>query len=101
MSALDRWLHEGWLRAVDHAFGATLQRLRPDTPDAVALAAALASRALEFGHSGVRLADLANLFAEIAPDRAPPPLPSHRRSSALDSSRRARSRRLRRRSPSA
>ena len=76
MSALDRWLHEGWLRAVDHALGATLQRLRPDTPDAVALAAALASRALEFGHSGVPLADLANLFAEIAPDRAPPPLPS-------------------------
>ena len=75
MSALDRWLREGWLRAVDHALGATLQRLRPDTPDAVALAAALASRALEFGHSGVPLAELANLFAEIAPERALPALP--------------------------
>lgn len=75
MSALDRWLREGWLRAVDHALGATLQRLRPGTPDAVALAAALASRALEFGHSGVPLADLADLFAEIASERAPPALP--------------------------
>lgn len=76
MSPLDRWQQEGWLRAVDHALGATLQRLRPDTPDVVALAAALASRALEFGHSGVPLAGVANLLAEIAPERAPPTVPA-------------------------
>ncbi len=72
MSALDRWLREGWLRPLDHALGATLQRLTPRTPDAVALAAALASRALAFGHSRVPLERLAELFAEIAPERAPP-----------------------------
>ena len=75
MSELDRWLHEGWLRAVDHALAATLLRLRDDTPWPVALAAALASRALEFGHSAVPLRSLPALLGEIAPDRAPPPLP--------------------------
>jgi exodeoxyribonuclease V alpha subunit len=72
MSALDRWLREGWLRPLDHALGASLQRLTPGTPDAVAIAAALASRALAFGHSRVPLDRLADLFAEIAPERAPP-----------------------------
>jgi exodeoxyribonuclease V alpha subunit len=72
MSALDRWLREGWLRPLDHAFGASLQRLTPGTHDAVALAAALASRALAFGHSRVPLDRVGELFAEIAPERAPP-----------------------------
>jgi exodeoxyribonuclease V alpha subunit len=76
MSTLDRWLREGWLRAVDHALGTTLQRLRADTPDAVALAAALASRALEFGHSGVPLAEVASLFVEIDAQAPPPALPA-------------------------
>lgn len=76
MNALDRWLREGWLRAVDHALGTTLQRLRPDTPEAVALAAALASRALEFGHSGVPLADVASLLAEVDSQGTPPALPA-------------------------
>ena len=49
-----------------------LQRLTPRTPDAVALAAALASRALAFGHSRVPLERVAELLAEIAPERAPP-----------------------------
>jgi exodeoxyribonuclease V alpha subunit len=75
MSALDRWLHEGWLRAVDHALGATLQRLRPDAPDAVALAAALASRALEFGHSSLPLSGVALLLAETGVERALPAMP--------------------------
>lgn len=71
MSALDRWLREGWLRPLDHALGASLQRLTPGTHDAVALAAALASRALAFGHSRVPLDRVGDLFGEIAPDRAP------------------------------
>jgi len=71
MSVLDRWLREGWLRPLDHALGASLQRLTPGTPDNVALAAALASRALEFGHSRVPLDRVADLCAEIAPDRTP------------------------------
>ncbi|HJT98756.1 MAG TPA: AAA family ATPase, partial [Rhodanobacteraceae bacterium] len=74
MSALDRWLRDGWLRPIDHALGASLQRLTADTPDAVALAAALASRALAFGHSRVPPDRLADLFAEIAPERTPPPM---------------------------
>jgi exodeoxyribonuclease V alpha subunit len=72
MSALDRWFREGWLRPLDHAFGASLQRLMPGTHDAVALAAALASRALAFGHSRVPLDRVGDLFAEIAPERASP-----------------------------
>jgi len=68
---LDRWLREGWLRPLDHALGASLQRLTPGTPDNVALAAALASRALAFGHSRVPLDRVADLCAEIAPDRTP------------------------------
>ena len=72
MSALDRWLREGWLRPIDHALGASLQRLTPGTHDAVALAAALASRALAFGHSRVPLDRVGELFGEIAPDRVPP-----------------------------
>ncbi len=71
MSALDRWLREGWLRPLDHALGASLLRLTPGTPDNVALAAALASRALAFGHSRVPLDRVADLCAEIAPERTP------------------------------
>ena len=53
MSLLDRWLHEGWLRPVDHALADTLRRLRPDTPEPViaklnaALKAALATDTLK------------------------------------------------------
>jgi len=75
MNGVDRWLQQGWLRAVDHALAATLARLRPDTPEAVVLAAALASRALDVGHSGIRLTDLATLLAEIDEERPAPPLP--------------------------
>jgi exodeoxyribonuclease V alpha subunit len=71
MNVLDRWLREGWLRPLDHALGASLLRLTPDTPANVALAAALASRALAFGHSRVPLDRVADLCAEIAPDRTP------------------------------
>ena len=76
MSALDRWLHEGFLRPLDHALGATLQRLDAATPDSVALAAALASRAVASGHSVLPLDRVGDLLAEIAPDRAAPVLPA-------------------------
>lgn len=75
MSALDRWLHEGWLRPVDHALADTLRRLRPDTREPVLLAAALASHALAFGHGQLPLARAAELFLEIDADRPPPVMP--------------------------
>lgn len=77
MSAVDALLRQGWLRPVDHALARSLLRLRPDTPDEVQLGAALASRALAFGHSGLPLARAAELLLEIAPEQAAPPqLPS-------------------------
>jgi exodeoxyribonuclease V alpha subunit len=79
MSLIDRWLREGWLRPLDHALGASLQRLTPGTPDEVALAAALASRALSFGHSRVPLDRIADLCAEILPERTPSVLPDRDR----------------------
>ncbi len=72
MSVIDRWLREGWLRPLDHAFAASLQRLRKETPDSVALAAALASRALASGHSLVPLERVPDLLAENSTERAPP-----------------------------
>jgi exodeoxyribonuclease V alpha subunit len=75
MSLLDQLQREGWLRAVDHALARTLRRLDPDTPDEVLVAAALASRALAFGHGALPLTRAYALFAEIAPDRDPPDLP--------------------------
>ena len=75
MSTLDRWLHEGWLRPVDHALADTLRRLRPDTREPVLLAAALASHALAFGHGQLPLARAAELFLEIDADRPPPVMP--------------------------
>jgi len=72
VNVFDRWLRDGWLRPIDHAFAASLQRLRPDTPDSVVLAAALASRALAFGHSLVPLERVPELLAEISPEHAPP-----------------------------
>lgn len=75
MSLVDRWLRENWLRDVDHALASTLLRLQPATSELVALAAALASRALEFGHSGVRLDDVRSLLAEIDDAGEPPALP--------------------------
>jgi exodeoxyribonuclease V alpha subunit len=77
MSTVDALLREGWLRPVDHALALSLRRLRPDTAEEVLLGAALASRALAFGHSGVPLAQAGELLLEIAPEHdAPPSLPT-------------------------
>ena len=55
----------GWLRRVDAALGEWIARAFPDSPPDVALAAALAARAVDEGHSALRLdaaqAWLANL----------------------------------------
>lgn len=41
------------LRTIDHALAQSLRRLRPDTPEAVLLGAALASLAVSDGHAGL------------------------------------------------
>jgi exodeoxyribonuclease V alpha subunit len=47
-------LHRGnALRTLDHALAQSLRRLRPDTPEAVLLGAALASLAVSEGHAGL------------------------------------------------
>ncbi|MEO5596500.1 MAG: exodeoxyribonuclease V subunit alpha [Lysobacteraceae bacterium] len=76
MSLLRELERGGWLRAVDHAFATSLLRLDPDTSDAVASAAALTSRALANGHSCLRIAHIAELLLELAPDRPQPALPA-------------------------
>ena len=74
--SLLRALHAGgWLRALDHALAMSLRRLDPDTPDAVLAAAALTSRAVANGHSGLRIDAVASLLDAIAPQRAMPDLP--------------------------
>ena len=45
----------GWLRRVDAALGEWIARAFPDSPAEVALAAALAARAVDEGHSALRL----------------------------------------------
>ena len=75
MSPLDFWLHDGWLRADDHAFAVALAWLPPDDDAQVPLAAALASRALAFGHGALPLREVAALCAEIDATRPSPPLP--------------------------
>lgn len=52
MSLLKELYQKGQLRTLDHALATSLQRLREDTPDSVALAAALASLAVSQGHAG-------------------------------------------------
>lgn len=76
MSLVATLARQGWLRLLDHEFALTLQRLRPETHELVLAAAALANRALAFGHSALRLDRLALLFTEIAPGRDAPELPA-------------------------
>lgn len=52
MSVLNELQRGGSLRALDHAFARSLARLHPGTPEAVQLAAALASLAIAQGHAG-------------------------------------------------
>jgi exodeoxyribonuclease V alpha subunit len=66
----------GYLRAVDHALAQSLLRLRPDTPDDVLAAIALASRAIAEGHSRLPLAQAGELLADLLPEHESPVLPS-------------------------
>ena len=52
MSLLNTLYRSGLLRTLDHALAQSLRRLQPDTPEAVQLAAALASLAVSQGHAG-------------------------------------------------
>lgn len=53
MSLLTTLYRGNALRTLDHALAQSLRRLRPDTPDAVLLGAALASLAVSEGHAGL------------------------------------------------
>ncbi|WP_137191503.1 exodeoxyribonuclease V subunit alpha [Stenotrophomonas rhizophila] len=55
MSLLAALKNSGALRTLDHALAQSLRRLRPDTPDTVLAAAALASLAVSQGHAGLDL----------------------------------------------
>ena len=55
MSLLETLRAQGALRTLDHALALSLRRLDPSTPDAVAVAAALASLAVSAGHAGFRI----------------------------------------------
>ncbi len=55
MSLLETLRAQGALRTLDHALALSLRRLDPATPDAVAVAAALASLAVAAGHAGFRI----------------------------------------------
>ncbi|MBD3827625.1 exodeoxyribonuclease V subunit alpha [Stenotrophomonas sp.] len=52
MSLLAALYRSNALRTLDHALANSLRRLRPDTPDSVLAAAALASLAVSQGHAG-------------------------------------------------
>jgi exodeoxyribonuclease V alpha subunit len=52
MTLLNDLHAKGHLRTLDHAFAQSLRRLRPETPEAVLVAAALASLAVANGHAG-------------------------------------------------
>ncbi len=75
MSLLGSLFVGGWLRSVDAGLARSMARARPDTPDLVLAAAALASRAVANGHSQLPLAASVELLLEIASDRDPPALP--------------------------
>jgi exodeoxyribonuclease V alpha subunit len=75
LAPVNALLQGGALRAVDHALAQSMSRLRPDTPAAVLLAAALCSRALAHGHSRLPLSRAGDLLAEIASERGVPELP--------------------------
>ena len=60
------------IRDVDHALAMSLQRLDPETPELVAVAVALASKAHSLGHSCLPLDRLDDLLIEASAGPAPP-----------------------------
>ncbi|MES2532127.1 MAG: exodeoxyribonuclease V subunit alpha, partial [Pseudomonadota bacterium] len=51
LEALERWVAEGWLRALDASFADFLAHQAPDADPLLILAAALASHQLGRGHA--------------------------------------------------
>lgn len=60
------------IRDVDHALAMSLQRLDPETPELVAVAVALASKAHSLGHSCLPLQGIDDLLNEASAAPAPP-----------------------------
>ena len=76
MSLLSTLFRSGYLRAVDHALAQSLLRLRPETPDDVLAAIALASRVVAEGHSQLPLAQVSGFLADLLPEQVLPALPA-------------------------
>ncbi|KQP13083.1 exodeoxyribonuclease V subunit alpha [Pseudorhodoferax sp. Leaf267] len=70
LAALQRWVTQGWLRALDHAFAAFLARQAPEADPLLVLAAALASHQLGRGHACL---DLAAALADAGQALSLPP----------------------------
>ena len=70
MSLLRSLQAGGVLGTLDHALAMSLRRLDPDTPDAVLAAAALTSRAVANGYSGLCIEAIAAMLDAIAPQHA-------------------------------
>ena len=76
MSArLDPWVRNEWLRRADVALAAWMVRAFPEAAPDVALAAALAARAVGDGHSGLELARAREWLARVGGQGRPPELP--------------------------
>lgn len=75
MPTLFSLLKSQHIRDVDHALAISLQRLQPDTPESVCIAAALTSKAHSLGHSCLPL-DQFNALLQEASSNPPPLLPS-------------------------
>lgn len=73
--ALDTFLQADRLRRADAALGRWLARAFPEAAPEVALAAALAARAVGDGHSALELARAADWFARLDGHGKPPALP--------------------------
>lgn len=76
MSArLEQWVRNDWLRRADAALAAWLARAFPEAAPEVALAAALAARAVGDGHSALELARAREWLARVGGQGRPPELP--------------------------
>ena len=76
MSAdLQTLMRAGWLRRVDAELGHWIARAFPDSPKEAALAAALAARAVDDGHSALRLDAAQAWLADLDGRGEPPALP--------------------------
>src|SRR6185437_4375015 len=73
---LDQWVRNGWLRRADAALAAWVARAFPEAAPEVALAAALAARAVGDGHSALELARACEWLARLGGQGKLPELPN-------------------------